>query len=396
VPVDVPVDQPQGPVGPAPPSRWGTLFIAAYALGILLVWSSGDVRTGARVAATGLLVALGGWWWALGHRVARDDETSWRGAVYLSGVLVLFAAAVAVEPVCIWVLFGVGPQPYVLRPRRVALGWVAALNAVPVLLLLGRTGVAEPFWIQLVIAVGVTGFAHIMGTNIERIYAQSAERARLISELQESRAQIAALSREAGVAAERERLAAEIHDTLAQGFTSILTLVQAAASAIGTDPDRARVQLGLAADTARENLAEARALVGALAPAALDTASLAEALRRHAERVGAQAGIAVEVEADGELGPLSTQAQVVLLRAAQEALANVRRHSGARSATILLARVGSAVRLVVRDDGGGFDPAAPVNGFGLRGMRARAQQIGGAVHVDSGPGGTVLRVEVPA
>jgi signal transduction histidine kinase len=389
VPADVPVDQPQGPVT----ARWGLLFVAAYAGGTVLVWSSGEGRTGTRVAATGLLVALAGWWWALGSRVARDDdETGWRGPVYLLGVLALFAAAVALEPVCTWILFGLAPQPYALRPRWVALGWVAALNAVPVLLLVGRGA----FWKQLVIAVGATAFAHFIGTSIRRIYAQSAERARLIDELRESRAQVAALSREAGVAAERERLAAEIHDTLAQGFTSILTLIQAATSSVGPDPDRARVHLGLAADTARENLAEARALVGALAPAALDTASLAEALRRHAERVSAETGIAVEVEADGELGPLSTQVQVVLLRAAQEALANVRRHSGARSVTILLARVESAVRLVVRDDGTGFDPAAPVRGFGLRGMRARAQQIGGAVHVESGSAGTVLRVEVPA
>ena len=373
------------------------MFTAAYAGGVVLVWSSAEAGIGTRVAATGLVVALAGWWWALGSRVARyDEENGWRGPVYLLGALALFATAVALEPVCTWMLFGLAPQPYVLRPRRVALGWVAAFNAVPVLLVVDRVGSRGEFWKQLVIAVGATAFAHFVGTSIGRIYAQSAERARLISELRESRARIAALSREAGVAAERERLAAEIHDTLAQGFTSILTLIQAATSSVGPDPDRARVQLGLAADTARENLAEARALVGALAPAALDTASLAEALRRQADRVGAETGIAVEVDADGELGPLSTQAQVVLLRAAQEALANIRRHSGARSATIRLVRDEAAVRLVVRDDGKGFDPAAPVNGFGLRGMRARAQQIGGAVHVDSGPAGTVLRVEVPA
>src|SRR5205085_1447016 len=138
----------------------------------------------ARVAVTALLVALAGWWWALGSRVARDDdETSWRGSVYLLGVLVLFAAAVALQPVATWVLFGVAPQPYVLRPRRVALGWVTALDAVPVLVLLGRVGMTGRFWTQLVIAVGATAFAHFFGTNIERIYAQSAERARLIDEL---------------------------------------------------------------------------------------------------------------------------------------------------------------------------------------------------------------------
>jgi signal transduction histidine kinase len=390
-----------GPSGGWTP-RGYPVFTAGYAAGVVLVWSASGTwvaRAGAgpRIGATALLVALACWWYWFGGRLARSgDDSSWRGAAYLLGVLALFAPAAALVPACTWVLFALCPQPYMMRTHRAALRWVAAFNAVPPLLVLLYDGIGRPFWMQSMIAVVAIAFSHFLGANIARIMAQSRERAVLIGELETSRAEVAALHREAGAAAERERLAAEIHDTWAQGFTSILTLIQAAASQVGTDPDRTRAHLVLAADTARENLAEARALVGALAPPALDAPSLAEALRRQAARFSAQSGIAVEVDTDGELGLLSTPAQVVLLRTAQEALANVGKHSRARSATVRLARHGSAVHLTVSDDGDGFDPTATPTGFGLRGMRARAEQIGGALDIQSGPAGTILRLEVPA
>lgn len=378
------------------------VFTAGYAAGIVLVWSApgawvAGAGMGRRIGATTLLVALAAWWYWFGSRLARSgDDAGWRGPAYLLGVLALFAPAAALVPACNWVLFALCPQPYMLRTHRAALRWVAALNAVPPLLVLRYDGIGRPFWMQLMIAIVAIAFSHFLGTSIARIIAQSRERALLIEELETSRAEVAALHREAGAAAERERLAAEIHDTLAQGFTSILTLIQAAAAQVGADPDRTRAHLDLAADTARENLAEARALVGALAPPALDASSLAEALRRQAARLSAQSGIAVEVDTDGELGPLSTPAQVVLLRTAQEAMANVAKHSRARSATVRLARHGAAVHLTVSDDGEGFDPTATPAGFGLRGMRARAEQVGGALDIQTGPAGTVLRLEVPA
>jgi signal transduction histidine kinase len=377
--------------------RWELVFGAAYALGLVLVWSASYTPLGARVVVSALLVALAAWWWGLGRRAVLDgDETGWRGNAYLLGVLLLFAPAAALVPQCTWVLFGLCPQPYLLRPPKVAVVWVAAYNAVPPLVGLWYGRGSGTFAVQLVIAVGVTVFSYVIGTNITRISAQSRERAELIRELEASRAKVAALSREAGVTAERERLAAEIHDTLAQGFTSILTLVQAAIGAVGRDDGRVRRHLDLAAETARENLAEARALVGALAPVALDTASLTEALRRQAKRVSEECGVAVECETVGELGALGTPTQVVVLRVVQEALANVRRHAGARTASVRLARRDGTVVVTVADDGQGFDPDAVTRGFGLRGIRSRVEQIGGTVHVDSGPAGTVLRLELPA
>jgi signal transduction histidine kinase len=236
----------------------------------------------------------------------------------------------------------------------------------------------------------------LLGVWVVRVVRQSHERLELIEELEASRAEVARLSREAGVAAERARLAGEIHDTLAQGFTSIITLVQAADSELDREPGKARGHLGLALRTARDNLAESRALVAALAPAALDTGSLDQAVRRQAERLGEETGVAVAYAVAGEPVALPTAVEVVLLRAAQEALANVRRHAGATAAEVHLTYGGGSVGLCVRDDGRGFDPGRAGGGFGLAGMRTRAGQVNGMLTVDSEPGrGTTVTLEIP-
>jgi signal transduction histidine kinase len=197
--------------------------------------------------------------------------------------------------------------------------------------------------------------------------------------------------------AERQRLAGDIHDTLAQGFTSIVMLLQAAEAELGQDQDAARRHLRLAAETARENLSEARTLVAALAPAQLEGGQLDDALHRLAGQAAEQSGTVADFAVGGAPRPLPTATEVVLLRVCQEALANVRKHANAHRAWVRLCYSPSAVRLEVRDDGAGFDPAATNGGYGLRGMRARVDEAGGNLTVRSAPGaGTSVNVEVPA
>ncbi|HEX5406075.1 MAG TPA: histidine kinase [Pseudonocardiaceae bacterium] len=162
---------------------------------------------------------------------------------------------------------------------RVALFWVVLLNAALPLVDLVRGGTGASVLINAVIGAAIVVYAHFVGTTLGQLAA--------------SRAQVAALSRDAGIAAERERLAGEIHDTLAQGFTSILALVQAAEAELRGNPDRATAHLRLAATTARENLSEARAVVGALTPAALGSGTLVDALRRQSDRLTDECGIPV-------------------------------------------------------------------------------------------------------
>jgi signal transduction histidine kinase len=169
------------------------------------------------------------------------------------------------------------------------------------------------------------------------------------------------------VLAERHRLAGEIHGTLAQGFTSIVTLIQAATASL--EPGHpAHGHLGLALGTARDNLAEARALVTALSPAGLDEGGLGDALRRATESAAAGGGLRARSEITGTRRQLPTRTEVVLLRVCQEALANVRKHAAATQVDVRLCYTGAGVEVTVTDDGKGFDKASVNGGYGLRGM----------------------------
>jgi signal transduction histidine kinase len=174
-------------------------------------------------------------------------------------------------------------------------------------------------------------------------------------------------------------------------------LVQAAEAQLDRSPRTARRQLELAAQTARDNLAEARTLVSGLASAQLEAGTLTDALRRIAERSAAELGIDTSFEIAGKDRPLPAATEVVLLRTGQEALSNVRKHASARSVRVQLCYADDQVRLEVTDDGVGFDPASVNGGYGLRGMRGRVADAGGVVTVRSAPGdGTSVLVQVPA
>jgi signal transduction histidine kinase len=277
-------------------------------------------------------------------------------------------------------------------PFRRAVAIVVALSLTePIVALAQHASAAEVESLVGFAAAGIA-FSIAFGTWIMRIINQSAERAELIAQLEQTRAQLAEANREAGVLAERERLASEIHDTIAQGFTSIVMLVQAAEAVIESDPAQASKQLAMVAHTARENLAEARALVAGLTPAALASVTLSDALTRLTDRVGQELGIAARYSVTGQPRPLGTGTEVVLLRVCQEALSNVRKHAKARSVLVELRYLADGAAVQVADDGVGFDAALASDGYGLRGMRGRVAEIGGklTVRTASGEGTTVI------
>lgn len=377
-------------------SRWN-LYFAVVLVGTLgLIQVAGRATGQERLVASAALIAMVPWYLVLGRRAMYGRTTSSvRGIVYLCGLIALLAVAEANAASVTIILLALGPQCFMISYRQ-AIVAVVAMNAVPVLIALARGAPGAEIGTALWAGALGTAFSIGFGTWIVRIINQSAERAELIAELEETRAELAQANREAGRLAERDRLASEIHDTIAQGFTSIVMLVQAADAMIGDDTDRVRKQLDLIARTARENLAEARALVAGLGPAALATASLADALARLADRAGEESALRATFHMDGMPRPLDTGAEVVLLRVCQEALANVRRHAAATHASIVLAYRDDRVRLEVSDDGVGFDPGLATDGYGLRGMRARVSEIGGELRVDSAPGrGTTVTADVP-
>jgi signal transduction histidine kinase len=278
---------------------------------------------------------------------------------------------------------------------RRALAFVVIINVIGGALEAWRNPGPAGVLTALGIAAFAIAFAYVYSRWMARVIEQSLDRAALIEQLEATRAELAAAHHEAGVQAERHRLAGEIHDTLAQGFTSIVTLLQAGQASLDA-ASPARRHLDLALLTARENLAEARTLVTALTPATLEAGTLGDTVRRVTSTTGAQAGIEAHAEVTGTARRLPTGTEVVLLRVCQEALANVRKHADARQVRVRLCYAGATVRLTVTDDGKGFDPGGATGGYGLKGMRDRVSQVGGTVEVASVPGrGTEVSAEVP-
>lgn len=208
-------------------------------------------------------------------------------------------------------------------------------------------------------------------------------------------AQLVAQARESGVQDERQRLAGEIHDTLAQGLAGIITQLQAAERSAAVQGETAE-HVSRALRLARSSLTEARRSVQALAPQELGRAHLPEALRTLAERWTEEQGIRAHMEVTGTREPLSPAIEVSLFRVAQESLTNVAKHAGASRVGVTLSYTGTEVLLDVRDDGCGFGNDVGV-GFGLTSMRQRIRGVGGYVEVQSAPGeGTSVSARVPA
>ncbi|HUQ80441.1 MAG TPA: sensor histidine kinase [Gemmatimonadaceae bacterium] len=231
----------------------------------------------------------------------------------------------------------------------------------------------------------------MFGIVVRTAAAQNEERRRLLDTL-------AAAERRAGTLEERQRLAREIHDTLAQGFAAIVMHLEQA-DVVTESSDPARPHLDFARSIARENLEEARRMLTALRPEVLDQeGGLAAAMQRVCSEWSKRCGVACTVNVTGDVLMLHSEVEVMLLRATQELLANVRKHAKATHVTVTLSYITDVVALDVRDDGVGFEPKVNAGGgFGLRGLRERSAQVGGTVEVESVPSeGTTVSVTIPA
>lgn len=394
--------------------------------------ASGHVRTWAglirsvrvgQAAITVVLVAVGSWralldgvplpwvlaiglvflgWYVGGLLLSERTDGPRLAAGWLIGLTLIWLGAVAVSPEYVWLAFALWLLAgFVLRMR-----WAAVLS-----ILILAVVIAAP-----VLHHGSTSYANVIGPLVGGVFAlgisrgylelvrDARERRRLIASLVATQQEMAALQdelarsqRESGANEERARVSRDIHDTVAQTMTSIGMLARMAGE---PDADVTR-SLEQISELAAGGLADARRIVNDLMPAELDGTALGDALGRMLERLSDETGIAVALQADGDLPSLGLDAEVALLRTAQSALANVRAHAGASRVVVTLADAGDAVRLDIVDDGRGFDPArldvpGPEGGYGLRAMRARLRELGGGLDVESAPGdGTALSAHVP-
>lgn len=251
------------------------------------------------------------------------------------------------------------------------------------------------------VSAAVTVAIHYAFRTITRI---NQEREEVLRELVETRNQLAETERAAGMIGERQRLAHEIHDTVAQGLSSIQMLLHAAERDLkdGKTDEEVVERIELARTTAAENLAEARAMIAALQPVALSQSSLATALERMAATFAAAADIEIDVEVDGEERQLPMSTEGALLRIAQGAVGNVAKHSDATRCRVTVTYDEGEVRLDVVDNGTGFDVdevesrPAGLGHVGLTAMRSRAEEQGGILVVESSWGGpTAVSAALP-
>jgi len=295
------------------------------------------------------------------------------------------------------------PQLFFLLPAA-----SAATGAGGVALALAATDLARRGWrldlafSAIVADVIQVAFFIALALWVSDILRQSADRRRLIDELELARRELAGAERQAGILDERSRLAREIHDTLAQGFASIVAHLESADATLGADPDRARGHVREAEAVARTSLDEARGLAWALRSDTLTQADLPAALERVAATAAALGAFSADLTVTGTVRELHPDIEITLLRAAQESLSNIRGHAAARHVTITLSYFPDQVSLDVADDGRGFDPASRegpsrTGGLGLLGMRERAEGLGGSLAVESAVGeGTTIAVSLPA
>ncbi|MEV0059101.1 sensor histidine kinase [Nocardia sp. NPDC050718] len=355
------------------------VWLAVYFAGTELLRRSGD-RVAAGVPASARAADATGW----------DSRMV---GVWLAALTVLWLALLGLTPDAVYLAFGLFFLYLHLLPRPWNLLAVVVATAVGVVGFAAHRGwsvgaVVGPV-LGALVAIGI-------GLGYQALYREAVERERLIDELLGTRAILAEQERTAGKLAERERLAKEIHDTVAQGLSSIQLLLHAAEQAAPDHPALDRIRL--ARETAAEDLAETRRLIDELSPAALDGQSLAEALDRICERARS-AALSTQLLVEGEPERLPMPVEAALVRIAQSAVANVVQHAGAGRMRVTLTYDDTDVHLDIVDDGVGIDPAVlagpRAGAFGLAAMRSRVEQQGGRMTIESEPGHTAVTVSFP-
>jgi signal transduction histidine kinase len=350
------------------------------------------VVEGPRMPAALALSAAFAILYLLGARVpaARPTRRAAAGAVWITALTAAWVALLVLVPDAAYLVFPLFFLYLHVLPRVV--GPVAVIVATLVAVV--ALGLHGGFTVGGVIGPLVgAGVALLIGVGYRALAREASEREALVAELIATRDLLAATEREQGVLTERARLAREIHDTVAQGLTSIQMLLHAAEAADGDRPGLEHIRL--ARSTAADGLADARRFIRELAPPSLD-AGLGAALGRLAAQWRRE-GLRIDVTVPPLDRPLPMAVQTALLRIAQGAVANVAQHADARAVEIGVAVTAAHATLTVHDDGVGFDPArvgedaGTTDSFGLRAMAQRVEQLGGRLDVDSAPGrGTTI------
>lgn len=381
---------------------WNVLFYIAILISSLFMVIDDDRSTplwiGLLLTATLVL-----WHWfglrsTFKGRGDRDQHIRPRFIVMM-GDIVLWYVLLTISPAFYFALFGFGLIFYLLPIPYAAFAMFTVMIGVIYSQVAGSgagLNLTDPrIWL-----FGLTGVSAVaLGVWISAIVGQSAHRRDLIKQLEQTQADLVAAEYHSGILEERQRLAREIHDTLAQGFTSIVMHLEAADQARSGDPDTLKKHLDRARETARTSLDQARRVVHDLRPDLLEHFSLPDALKRLTDRWSETTDIKATTIITGELIPLHPNIEVILLRAAQESLNNIHKHAQATTVQLTVSYMEDVIILDVKDNGIGLNhaPKSPLSGgYGLRAMKERVKPYGGSVELESDPReGTTVVVTIP-
>lgn len=382
--------------------------IGQYLMALLLttvgvIRAIGDGTSVPVAIVTGVAILV----WHTAGALLLAKAPSRRAAVWwLLGFAAVWIAAVSVSAEFVWLAFLLWLLAGHLLPLRWGLVFAAVVLAVVI--------------VAPILHHGTTSYANVFGPLIGGVFAfgisrgylqllkDAAERERLVASLTRAQHEMAELQdelahaqRQSGAIAERTRISRDIHDTIAQGVSSIRLLAHAGGGR--TQDAQAARTLAQIEQLAGDSLGDVRRIVESLAPAELEHDALAAALGRMLQRAHDETGLQTDLHIDDTLPILPTEVEVALLRVAQSALANVRLHARATRVVMSLIDADDTVRLDIIDDGAGFDldawesdADAGASSYGLRFMRARLRELGGGLDIESAPGeGTAISAHLP-
>jgi signal transduction histidine kinase len=389
--------------------RWvwyGFFYIALLLTDILFLSLYHNTALRSRLAMLAFTVIIAAWY-AVYIRV-RPSYWDRHTAIMLLYFALGWAAWYAFcfpYPEYLFLLSGLCPQVFAISNLR----WKIAASTFLTLLTLLRLGqtwgpLDQPFIIVVVFCVGCI----FLGIFVSLIIQQSQQRYQLILQLQATRQELALAERRAGIIEERHRLAREIHDTVAQGFTSVIMLSTVARADADTASPQCQRYFEQIERIARENLVESRQLMETLRPDVFAQSSLSAVLENLLQRWSEECNNCARLTVTGTESTLSPELEVFILRVTNEALTNIRKYAQATQVVVTLSYLDDTLALDMQDNGCGFDPSAltmpavhchqsPLSGhFGLTSIRERVAQRHGSFSIESTPGeGTVLTIQVP-
>lgn len=366
------------------------------------VWFDSSLNLQQRLIVGITVVAMAAWFWFFGQWTIIQSDL--HAVVYLLGNLIGITICIRIWDSSALLLFGVYWFGFAYLYTMYAIIYAFMLT-LSTQWAFGTIGSNLGFNMDTLGAIGLMivllGFSAMMARYIEAFQIEAERNRALVAELRLAQQSLVEREREAGIEQERRRMAGEIHDTIAQQFTSVITNLRAANELEGTDASITREHMMHAFSAAQQGLSDSRAMLSTMQPDVLLGRSLTDVMHSIVDEWSANSTVNGQFETDGPPGQLNRTQESLLVRALQESLRNIDKHARASEVTARLTWLEDEVLMDISDNGIGFEPStinAGINGYqmGLATMQLRVESLGGTFALESASGeGTSITVAFP-